>query len=90
MGQYKVVKLGLVDLVEPDGDCDVGLAMRMVKVNAPALAPTGQGLTARHDQADDQFLVQMQQVRFRVTPDRTTQLGNAVLGALHDLRVQTA
>ena len=44
LGQYKVVKFGLIDMIEPDGNRDIRGVLRVVKENAPSWSPIWQGV----------------------------------------------
>ncbi len=89
-GQQVVVQLLGVGGIQPDGDGDVRVELRRVKPYAPALVAVGGGLAAGQHQADDQFVVEGQQIGLGVAGDVAAQFGNGVLGAADDFRVELA
>lgn len=89
-GQQVVVQLLGVGGIEPDGDGDVRIELRRVKPDAPALVAIGRRLAAGQHQADDQLVVQRQQIGLGVAGDVAAQFGDGVLGAGDDFRVQLA
>ncbi len=62
--------------VQPDGDGDVGIEPDRVEPDAPALVAVGRRLAASQDQADDQLIVEGQQIGLGVAGD-VAALGSA-------------
>ncbi|KRH79070.1 hypothetical protein FERRO_01310 [Ferrovum sp. JA12] len=93
-GQQVVVELLGVGGIEPDGHRDVGVAgikePRRIESDAPAQMARWGGLAAGQHQADDQLVVEGQEIGLGITPDVAAQLGNGVLGAGDDFWVELA
>ena len=67
---------------------DVGVEAFGVKPDAPAVLAIGQGLAASQHQADDQLVIEGEQIGLAVTAHTAAQLGNGLFGAAHDLGVE--
>ena len=89
-GQQVVVHLLGIGGVQPDGDGDVWIKLGRVKSDAPALMAVGCRLAAGQHQADDQLVVEGQQIGLGVAGDVAAQFGDGVLGAADDFWVQLA
>ena len=74
--------------IQPNRDREVGVEAFGVKPDAPALLAVGQGLAAGQHQADDQLVVEGQQIGLTVSAHAATQLGYGLFGAADDLGMQ--
>ena len=89
-GDEVVVQLAVVVGIQANGQREIRLQVFGVKANTPAQQPTVGGLAAGQHQADDEFIVEREQVGFAVSSHMTTQLRERLLGARDDFRVQLA
>ena len=87
-GQQVVVQLLGVGGVQPDGDGDVWVNPLRIKPYSPALVAIGGGLAPCQYQADDQFIVEGEQISLRVSSNPAAQFGDGLLSAADYFRVQ--